>query len=77
MTTVSINIDERIAERARDRAAKQGTSLDSVLQEYLRRYADGEEAESAVKEFLELAKQSASSSGSPGRTWTRESLYDR
>lgn len=77
MANVTISIDADLLHRARVRAAKDGTSLNALIADYLRQYADADDASSGLAEILELAAGSDSGSGPGGRRWTREDLHDR
>jgi hypothetical protein len=77
MTTVTIRVDDKVIQRAQMRAVEQGTSVNALLTAYLQRYADTRETANAVSAFTKLAKESASSSGNLGRTWTRDELHER
>lgn len=77
MANLTIAIDDGVLKRARMRALDQGTSVNALLRDYLESYAGRESARAAMMAFLELAEKSDSGSGPEGRTWTRESLYER
>ncbi|HYO45876.1 MAG TPA: hypothetical protein VEY33_04225 [Gemmatimonadota bacterium] len=78
MTNLTITTDEEVLRRARIRALEQGTSVNAVVRDFLESYA-GVRAEQrkAIREFLEIARESGAGSGGGGRTWTRDELYDR
>ena len=72
---LTITIDDELLRRARIRALSQGTSVNAVLRDFLTSYA-GSDVETAARGRLAgLARGSTASSGSGGRTWTREDLY--
>ena len=76
MTTLTIAMDERILERARSRASRQGTSLDALVRSYVESFANGEEErKQAVKNLLDLSRRTEGGSG--GRRWTRDELHER
>lgn len=77
MTTVTISVDESVIERAHTRAVEQGTSVSAVLTAYLQQYAGTREQEAAVRRFSKMAEESCASSGTAGRTWTRDALHER
>lgn len=77
MANLTIAVDEGVLRRARARAAERGTSVNAVLSDYLTRFAGGDIARQAVAEFLEISAGLDASSGSGGRTWTRDDIYDR
>jgi hypothetical protein len=78
--TVTLDIDEKIVERARELAKLRGTSIETMLSEYLRELAGEprmtpEEAKEMVKR---LERMWAMSHGdSRGEKWTREELHER
>jgi hypothetical protein len=76
MANLTVTIDEHVLKRARIRALEQGTSVNSLVADYLTRYADLDDAQMAMRQFLERARRSGASSGPEGRTWRREDLYD-
>ncbi len=72
---LTITIDDELLRRARIRALSQGTSVNAVLREFLTSYAGSDVEAVARGRLAERARRSAASSGSGGRTWTREDLY--
>ncbi len=77
MANLTVAVDEQVLKRARIKALEQGTSVNALLSAYLARYAGVGASQRALSEFLEIAARSHASSGSTGRTWQREDLYDR
>ena len=77
MATLTIPIDDQLLERARQRAAEEGTSVDAILVRYLTQYAESAGGSGdGIKGFLELTKDWKTGSGPGGRTWKREDLYE-
>ena len=72
---LTITIDDELLRRARIRALSQGTSVNAVLREFLTSYAGSDVETSARARLADLARASTASSGSQGRTWTREDLF--
>ncbi len=72
---LTITVDDELLRRARIRALSQGTSVNAVLREFLTSYAGSDVETSARARLADLARASTASSGSQGRTWTREDLY--
>ena len=78
--TVTLNIDDELVERARERAEQRGTSLEAMLDEYVRDMAGEpkmtlEEANQMVED---LRRMWATSHGdSRGEKWTRDEIHDR
>lgn len=77
MTNLTITVDEDTLRRARIRALEEGSSVNSLMREFLERYAnEGERTRhdrAVLARLLEHARQGAGDSG--GRPWTREELY--
>ena len=77
MANLTITVDEETVKRARIRALEEGTSVNSLLRDYLEDYAGvRRERMEAGRKLLELAKSSKMSSGGQGLP-KREDLYDR
>jgi plasmid stability protein len=77
MANLTITVDDDLLRRARIRALEQGTSVNALLRTYLGNYADADERNRAVREFLDLARSSTAGTPGQNRTWTRDELYDR
>jgi plasmid stability protein len=77
MTNLTLTIDDELLKRARIRALEQDTSVNALVREYLERLAGQAKGQEAVSTLLELAERSAAGSGSEGRRWTRDELYER
>ena len=77
MANLTLSIDAGLLKAARIRALEQGTSVNSVVRDFLRDYAGRREVREALVKVFELADHSGASSGPAGRTWTRDELYDR
>ncbi len=77
MANLTVTVDERVLRRAQIRALENGTSVDAVVSDFLRRYAGLGQTEAGLAGFVELASMSRASSGAQGRRWRREDLYDR
>ena len=77
MANLTVTLDGQVLRKARIRALERGTSVNAVVSEYLERYAGVGATEPALRAFLELASRAQAGSGSAGRTWRREDLYDR
>lgn len=76
MANLTITIDDGVLKQARLRALEQGRSVNALLREYLEAYAGTATARRrAVRAFQQLADRAESGSG--GRRWTREELYER
>ena len=76
MANLTIALDDHLLQKARVRAAEQGTSVNAVLRQYLEEWTDRREAQKrAIDNLLEASRKSKASSG--GRKWTRDELYER
>ncbi|HSR54376.1 MAG TPA: DUF6364 family protein [Acidobacteriota bacterium] len=76
MANLTIAIDDDLLEKARSRAASQGTSVNALLRDYLTAYAGAEdERRRAIEGFLRIARQAHT--GIEGKRWTREELHER
>jgi len=82
MANLKITVDEQTLKRARMRALKEGTSVNTVLQDYLESYAAEpyagvrRERLEAARRIIESSRESISGSGPGGRTWSREDAYE-
>lgn len=77
MPNLTLSIDEELLRRARVRAAKENTSVNAVVRDYLATYAGTRQMAGARRRFVELSCSSSSGSGSGGRSWARGDLHDR
>lgn len=75
MANLTIAVPDDILHRARVRAARERTSVNAVLRDDLERYADeGDEVAGAWDRFLQLGQEVGGSSGTSGRSWTRDEI---
>jgi plasmid stability protein len=72
---LTITIDDEVLRRARIRALEQGTSVNALLREFLESYAGSDIEAEARRQLATMARTSTASSGSNGRTWTRNDVY--
>lgn len=77
MTNLTLTVDEEVLRRARIRALELGTSVNSLVRDYLRQLAGRSTAAEGVAEFLAATKGAGAGSGPEGRTWTRDDVYER
>jgi plasmid stability protein len=77
MTNLTLTVDEETLRRARIRALEMGTSVNALVREYLRQVAGRSTAAEGIAEFFAAIQGAEAGSGSEGRTWTRDELYDR
>lgn len=74
---LTLTIDQDVLRRARMRALHEGTSVNAVVRENLERYAGDDPMLRAMAEYLVLTEHLDAGSGTGGRSWRREDLYDR
>ena len=77
MANLTVTVDDQVLRRARIKAIEQGTSVNAVVSQYLRRYAGAGQTATALNEFLEIAGRIDAGSAPEGRSWRREDIYDR
>jgi plasmid stability protein len=71
-------MDDEVLRRARIRAVTEGTTVNSLVRQYIAAYADnGASEQAAMAELLAIAQRSTASSGPQGRIWTRNELHER
>lgn len=76
MANLTLTIEEDLLLRARMRALQQGVSVNSLVRDWLERYATDDGQRSATEEIIAIARRSHASSGDSGRTWTRNDVYE-
>jgi plasmid stability protein len=75
VANVTITLPDDLLRRARVQAARDGTSVNSVLRSKLADYLDDDaEAGHAWDEFLDIAARAGGRSPSGGRGWRRDEL---
>jgi hypothetical protein len=74
---LTLSVDERTVERAREVARQQGTSLNALIREYIELLANQTSGEELLKEFeADWAEVDQSSTGSTrGYKFNREEIY--
>lgn len=76
MATLNLPVEDNLLQSAASLAIKKGTTLNTLLNNYLKQYVDSETScQQATQRILQLAKQSNAMSEKDG--WTRDSLYER
>ena len=76
MANLTITVDDAVLRQARIRALAQGKSVNAILGDYLRSYADLRASqEDATRTLIRLSRRSKSARG--GRRWTRDELHER
>lgn len=77
MANLTLSIDDDLLRRARMRALELDTTVNSMVREYLEGIAGESPVRQALSEFLDITDGVLAASGSSGRGWTREELYER
>ncbi|AYY12606.1 hypothetical protein EF847_07685 [Actinobacteria bacterium YIM 96077] len=76
MANLTLTIDEDLLRRARIRALEQGESVNSLVRDWLESYAAGNRQRDVTEEIIAVAGRARASSGSAGRVWTRDNVYE-
>lgn len=76
MANVTLTIDDETLRRARIKALEQGTSVNAIVRGYLESFAGTQPANEAIDAFLALTEDAQSGSGSKGRRWSRDDVYE-
>lgn len=78
MSNLTLVIDDDVLRRARHRALEEGTSVNAVVREMIAAYSrGGREDNTMIRRLTEHARVSRAASGTDGRSWSREDVYDR
>ena len=77
MANLTLSIDDELLRRARVRAAKENTSVNAVVRDYLAVYSGARRIAGARRRLVDLSQASSSGSGPGGRSWRRDDLHDR
>lgn len=77
MASLTIAIEDCVLLRARARAAAQGTSVDTLLRDFLVVYANDENQMVVRREIVERGRALNASSAPDGHMWLRDDLYGR
>lgn len=75
MANLTLSVDDRILQKAREAAVREQTSVNAVVREFLVRYVDERSRQVEAVAALD-ALASRTRSRSPAR-WSRESLHER
>lgn len=76
MRNVTLAIEEDILQKARVRAAREGTSVNEVIRRYLAEYGGREDRIRAAMDRV-LEEAAKYHGRSVGRRWTREEIHER
>lgn len=77
MANLTLSIDDKLLKRARMRALELDTTVNALVRDYIEGLAGENPTRRALDDFLEMTENISASSGSEGRGWTREEIYDR
>ena len=75
MTNVTLSIDDDVLQRAREAALRERTSVNALVREFLRNYADCRSRRLQALDTLDAVAQMGE--GRDVQTWSREELHDR
>jgi hypothetical protein len=78
MANLTLTIDDDLLAKARQRAAREKTSVNALVRDHLANYAradDEEHARDLIRLMDQIVAEDKPSSG--GKKWTREEIYDR
>lgn len=76
MSNVTLSIEEDDLKQARIQALQEGTSLNSVIRQFIKHYINRDNHYQQVTERL-LKRTEQSNAVEGGRDWTRNDLYER
>ena len=71
---ITLSAKEALINKARDYASKHGTTLNSMIREFLEKIVKQEKSDTGLKRFLQLAENF--SGDSKGWTWDRNDIYE-
>lgn len=72
---LTLAVDEKTVARAREVARQQGTSLNSLIREYIESLAGQRSGEEILSEFEAMWAEVDRSSGGSGKAFDRDELY--
>lgn len=72
---MTLSIDDETLSRARDLAARRGTSLNQMIRDYLEEVTSDLSSDEILRELHAQWEKSSGDSG--GKRWTREELHER
>jgi len=73
---ITLSADEELVKKAREYAARQGTSLNRMIREYMEQLASISDTDRIAEEFAMLAKQEGGASPE-GFVFDREAAHKR
>ena len=72
---ITLSVDEEVVQRARERAAAMGTSVNQLVREYLEQLAGKRDPAALAEELTRLSK--LAKGDSKGWKFNREELHER
>ncbi len=72
---ITVSIDDRLLDRARELARKRDTSLNQMIRDYLEEVTASSAPEHQLEDLERMWREDNPDSG--GRGWKRGDLYDR
>ena len=73
---ITLSVDDEVLERVRVIAAREKTSVNGLVRDFLRTLADTNDRRAhARRRLAELSRESKAEMGQ--KTWKRDDLYDR
>lgn len=76
MANLTLSVDEDLLRRARIRALERGTTVNALVRAYLENFVGPDETRRALDKIAEIGERSGASSGSGGRRWRRDDVYE-
>ncbi|MFW6101353.1 MAG: DUF6364 family protein [Bacteroidota bacterium] len=73
---ITLSADKELVEKAREHAARQGTSLNRMIREYMEQLASISDTDEIAEEFAMLARQEGGASPE-GFVFDRETAHKR
>jgi len=72
---ITLSAEQKLIKKTRDYAARHGTSMNSMIREYMKRVTGVRSQDDIADEFAALARREAGSSG--GQKFNREEAHKR
>ncbi len=69
---ITLKAEEAMIQKAREKASREHTSLNTLFQQWLRQYIHSDEAEKKYQKLMDSV-----SYASPGRKFSREEMNER
>lgn len=73
---ITLSAEEELVKKAREVAARRGSSLNRMIREYMEKLASVSDTDSIAEEFAMLARQEGGESP-PGFVFDREEAHER